>query len=103
MSLGQHQREFLHAIAAKLDRGEPLDALEREWAAGAMRAFADQIPDEPKRPRGAPPRLDPLLIRLRFAVLRRDGVKRKDAIEQLATEFNFGHEDAIKQILKRAR
>lgn len=103
MSIGQHQREFLHAIAAKLERGEPLNALEREWTAGAVRAFADQIPDEPKRGRGKPPKLDAPLIWFRFHLLRRDNVTREDAIAQLADEFNDGKEDAIKSILKKSR
>lgn len=48
----EHQREYVRAIATQLDAGEPLDDTQRLWAAGILRAWADNLPSKPPRKPG---------------------------------------------------
>lgn len=51
----QSQRELLAKLAERIERGEAITSqMERTFAAGAIRAFAEAIPDAPKRGRGRP-------------------------------------------------
>ena len=61
------QRELLDAIAARVERGEPVARSdERRLIAGILRAWAHQIPDAAPN---ATTKVDPAYIAIHFAVL----------------------------------
>lgn len=83
--VAQSQRTLLHELAEKIERGEAItEPLAQIFAAGAIRAFADAIPDAPKRGRGRPAKFaagDAALLAMAYRVA---GRTEEDAIADAA-------------------
>jgi hypothetical protein len=85
-SAAASQRRFFHDIADRVARGEALEErMHRELAAGALRAFADQIPLKQPRKRGQKPRIDAGNVAIHYACLvNGQGMKKSQALADLA-------------------
>lgn len=88
-----HQREYVRAMAAKLSAGEPLDDMQRLWAAGILHAWADSVPDKPPRTPGQAPEFDHVLA----ALLAAHGHKTQ---EELAEAFGVSIQSLRRAIRK---
>ncbi len=87
------QKQFFYEIAEKIERGKPLDqAFEKEWAAGALRAFADGIPlSKPKERRRAFTESH----RTAYATYIEEGLESNEAIKKVSEEHGV-HIDTVK-------
>lgn len=82
----QFQKAYAGAIAIKIERGEPLTEVERLWAVGALRAFAEQIPIEPS---GHKHKIDPHSTAMEFLLLRQfQEMSVNMALETLAERYD---------------
>ncbi|MGH8074969.1 MAG: hypothetical protein ACREO4_13025 [Lysobacter sp.] len=96
------QRSYFNDLAERISAGDPsLTRFDGAMAAGAIRAFASQIPLEEPRARGQAPKLDPGSLALEFAVLV-EGRKmsRNAARDQLAEKWGVS-ETSIKKALQK--
>lgn len=106
--VAQSQRDWMHDIANKIERGEALSEFDARAAAGAIRAFAKEIPSAPKQGRGRPQSLHGGEAFLLFSALRQDPKtwKRESAIEYVANVFGAEYgavEAAIRRFEKKSR
>lgn len=72
MTAAEWWREYHEALAAKLERGEPLSRHDLTQAVKAIRHFATNPPTPPKRGRGAPEKLPADDARMLFDALREE-------------------------------
>lgn len=88
------QKQFFYKIAEKIERGEPLDqAFEKEWAAGALRAFADGIPLSKPKERN---RAFTESHRSAYAAyIVEEGLESNEAIKKVSKEYGV-HIDTVK-------
>lgn len=98
----ERQRAHLRKAADRIERGESLDGLNAEFLAVALRAFADMIPDEPKKRKGRQPsKLNPVWAVLKYASLvRGKGMSKTEAIG-LVAELAEVDADTVKKALKK--
>ena len=82
--IARSQKDFLSEVADKIKSGEPLSEIEREWAAGAIRAFADSIPLSPKRKQGPAPKFCHATAAVNYAMLRVSGKGHNATITKIA-------------------
>ena len=102
-SLAKSQKDFAKGIALKIERSETLDGLERRFAAGALRFWADNLPLRQKRKRGKQPQIDPADVAIHYAcMVNGQGKKKTPAIAQLAEHYGVTTQ-AIEEALKKYR
>src|SRR5262245_30045323 len=80
------QRACAEEAATKVERGEPLDDMQKRFVAFALRKFAERVPLEQPRRRGQAPRFCAATATLGWAVLRRIGMTVNQADEQIADQ-----------------
>lgn len=97
-----NQHEFLNEVADKIRAGEPLSGWEKEWAAGAIRAFADTLPSERKKPAGKAPKVPEEAIIMRQVQIESHGLKVTEAEKLLAEQYGVDLE-TIQYRIKRLR
>jgi hypothetical protein len=99
--IARWQRKYLAELAGKVERGEPLDETGREWTAGVLRAWADQIPIKQPKKRGQQPKIDAGPVAIQYAVMVcRDGKKKTHAIAELAERHDVS-EQTIKNAVRK--
>lgn len=101
----RNQRAYFSELADKLITDAPLEEslslFDRVWAAGAIRAYASQIPLKKPGSRGQAPRLDPGKVAVEFALETvNKGVPKSVAIARLAEKWDVSDE-AIRKALKK--
>jgi len=96
------QIAYFNELADRIESGDPtLTVLDGIWAAGAIRAYASQIPLQAPKGRGRQPVVDPGRVALEFAVLTvLKAVPKSAARAQLAEEHGVSDE-AIRKALKK--
>jgi hypothetical protein len=100
--LAEAQRRLLRDAADRIERGDPLAGLQADFAAAAVRAFADRIPDEPPRRRSRgrrPQKMDPEGVVLHYVMYRLAGMNQSEAHAKIA-EQACATIDAVKQVLQ---
>lgn len=100
--IAESQRKYINALADQVSQGKPLESeFSREFVAGILRVFADQIPHKQPRKRGQAPIIDSGDVAVRFALLVNTKNKSKnEAHKELAEIFDVSVE-AIKKSLKK--
>lgn len=95
-------RRYFEALADRIEHGDPtLTKIDGISAAMAIRAYATQIPDVPRRGKGRLPEIDPGRLAIRFAKLHYlDGLSKTAAYGLLEEEFQVSI-TAIKKALKK--
>ncbi len=97
--LGAEQRGWLYRQAERIERGEPIE--DCKLVAACVRAFADRIPDAPKRARGQAPRIPRATLALDYAhLILSKGMTKTAARESLAQSHVVSIE-ALKRALKQ--
>lgn len=96
------QKQFVRDIADRLAAGKPLDdEEERIFAAGILRAWADNLSESPKRKRGTPRRkFSGNNVALLYAVRTKGGEAKSRVISALAESHNVSDEAIRKAIEK---
>ena len=97
--LASHEknREGWLALADRLERGEALNAFERETIAIGLREYVKTL-KPPARPRGRRPKFDAGEAALRFGELVRAGKKPAEAIGEIADSVGVSEEAVRKAI-----
>ncbi len=103
--IARSQKAYFEELADKLITDAPLEELlntfDRVWAAGAIRAYASQIPLAEPRLRGQRPKVDPGAVALQYALKTiKQGTPKSVAIAELAEEWDVSDE-AIRKALKK--
>ena len=80
------QRDFIHAIADRVERGAPIArAAERELISGILRAWARQLPDALPTSHEGTTKVDPGYAAIHFACLvNAQGRSKAEAMDELA-------------------
>lgn len=96
------QRIYFNELAAKIETGEAnMSLLDSIMAAGAIRAFASQIPLTEPRGKGQLPKVDPGSVAMEFASLVViKGMSKNAAHEKLAEKWDVSV-PAIKKALTK--
>jgi len=92
---------FLNEVADKLEAGEPLSDWERSWAGGAIRAFAEALPTERKKPNKRPPKVPgdaAVMVALRVAF---DGWPKSRAMEEQAERVGISEISTIEKAIAK--
>lgn len=82
--IAKNQKLWLARIAGQVESGDSLGVVERQAAAGAIRAFAESIPLKAKRKRGQAARFDHGSEALIFVTLRARGTSPSAAYISIA-------------------
>lgn len=94
--IAELQRKYLRDVADRIELGEelgePLGELDSWFIAACLRAFADRIPDEPKRRRGRAQAVEWIAV----AMDARQGKTQ----EQLAEQYDISV-TMVKKIIKK--
>ena len=100
--IAESQRVHTRALADLIQDGKSLDRpLDREWVAGILRAWADQIPDSRPGKQGPRPKIDPGTLAFEFAVLvNRQNLSENAAIEALSESWDVSITAIKKQLPK---
>lgn len=98
---------FFQELATKIETVEDLNSELSMWdrihAAGAIRAYASQIPTQQPRGRGKAPEIDPGALAIRFALLTEvKGIPEPEARGILADEFDVSV-NAVNKSLRKYR
>ena len=95
------QREFIGAIADRVEKGEPFNrAAERSLIAGILRAWAKQIPDAALDARGVA-KLNPGYVAIHYACLvNGQGMSKLDAMDALADIYEMPS-DAVAEAISK--
>jgi hypothetical protein len=96
----QGQRDYTYELAKKIEAGENLDQIEKIWAAGLLRCWADNLPQTMPKGRGKPRKVDPGHLAIEFALKVKGGMSENAAIEKLADEHDMSV-PGIKKSLKK--
>lgn len=97
----ESQRQFAHEIAHKIEAGDTLEPMARDFAAVVLRHWADKVlSDKPKGKQGPPPKFDPAAEAMLFAAHRGlKGDAQKDIIASIADRVGVSEEAVRKGIL----
>ncbi|WP_296271196.1 hypothetical protein [Pseudomonas sp. UBA6323] len=98
----ENSKAFLEEVASLIEAGEPLSPMQKEWAAGAIRAFAASLPLERKRNVGAPLRVPDEAILLRQVYIS-GGMPIGEAEEKLASLYEVDLETLQSRIKRLAK
>lgn len=95
------QHRFLNELADKIEAGETLSSWERKWAEGAIRAFADALPTERRKPNKRPPKVPgdaAVMVALRVVF---DGWTKSAAMEEQAERIGISEISTIEKAIAR--
>ena len=99
--VARSQRKYAREVADKIEHGGELDSMAGGFTAAILRAWADNLSDVQKRPRGQAPRFDAGNVALEFAALvKGKGVAKDSALGIIAGRYGVSVE-AIRKSLRK--
>lgn len=97
------QRAYSNDMAAKIDAGTDLTAMDRLWISAILRDHAQRIPSKPKKPKGRPQVHSAGDIAMLYAAYRMNPAwTEEEAIARVALAHN-APEDTVRSIVRNHR
>lgn len=100
--VASNQRAWARKIADKIDGAQALtlEPLEREFVAGLLRHWADNLADAPKGRQGPPPKFDPAGEAFVYAAARLSGKRHGEVVDEIADRLDVSRPAVEKGIKK---